>query len=304
MKILVIGGAGYIGSHLCEELIKDQSNKVYCLDNYFTGQKSNYIEGVCYFEDESKNIKRYLDILSDVDLVYHLGEYSRVEQSFEDISLVMDYNIKGTIEVLEFIRNTNAKLIYAGSSTKFADTKDYIQSPYAWSKQTNTELVKKYGEWFNINYAITYFYNVFGGPREIACGKYATLIGKYTTAVKYNRPLEIVLPGTQQRNFTYIDDVVSALILIGKYGKGDNYGIGFPKAYTITEIAYHFDSTNVKFLPERKGNRLLADVITDKTRDLGWNPTISVIEYINELKKCNWDSSKAYKFLKDKQNVK
>ena len=106
--------------------------------------------------------------------MYHLGEYSRVEQSFDDGSLVHEYNTQGTFQVLEFIKETGAKLIYAGSSTKFSDN-GADASPYAFTKAQNTQLVMNYGKWFDIDYAITYFYNVYGG-REISEGKYATLI--------------------------------------------------------------------------------------------------------------------------------
>ena len=113
----------------------------------------------------------------------------------KDIKLVWEYNRRGIVEILEYCRkNVNTKLIYAGSSTKFGDGGlGREQSPYAWSKATNTELVKYYGRWFDLNYAITYFYNVYGG-REISIGQYATLIGIFTERYKQKLPLQIVKP--------------------------------------------------------------------------------------------------------------
>jgi len=284
-KILVTGGAGFVGSHLCERLAKDFNNEVYSLDNYFTGTKENHVENVTYIEGLTSNIDSLVDFIPD--MVYHLGEYSRVEQSFDDIKKVLEYNKSGTIAVLEFVRKHNCKLLYAGSSTKYGDEgANANASPYAWSKSSNTQLVKNYGEWFGIDYAITYFYNVYG-PREIQTGKYATLIALFKEKMKNNEVLTIVSPGTQKRNFTHINDTVDALILIGENGHGDEYGIGNPHGFTILEVAKMFGG-EIEMLPERKGNRMLASVISDKTRALGWEPKINLADYIEEQKSNNW----------------
>lgn len=282
-KILVTGGAGFVGSHLCERLAK--SNEVYSLDNYFTGSKKNHVENVQYIEGGTIDIDKLIDFKPDI--IYHLGEYSRVEQSFDDIKKVLEFNKFGTFSVLEFVRKHKCKLLYAGSSTKFGDEGTNANaSPYAWSKSSNTQLVKNYGEWFGIDYAITYFYNVYG-PREIQTGKYATLIALFKEKMKNGEPLSIVSPGTQVRNFTYIDDTIDALILIGENGHGDEYGIGNPQGYTILEVAKMFGG-KIEMLHERKGNRMIASVVSDKTRALGWEPKVNLKEYINEQKAKSW----------------
>jgi len=172
--------------------------------------------------------------------------------------------------------------VYAGSSTKFGDGGlGRFQSPYAWSKASNTELVENYSNWFGIEYVISYFYNVYGG-REISTGKYATLIAIFVEKYKNNLPLTVVKPGTQLRNFTHIDDIISGLILVGKYGSGDNYGIGCSKSYSILEIAEAFDS-EIKMLPERRGNRMTAEVVCTKTKELGWSETRSIMDYIKNI---------------------
>jgi len=279
LTVLVTGGAGFVGSHLCERL-SGMGHSVISIDNYFTGSEENHIDGVEYITGSTECINKMR--LPPVDYVYHLGEYSRVEQSFEDIDLVHEYNIKGTFQVLEFVRRTGAKLIYSGSSTKFADQSDgYVMSPYAWSKATNTELVKNYGEWYGIKYAITYFYNVYG-PREIQTGKYATLIAKFAEASRSGHDLTIVSPGTQKRNFTHVSDIVDALVLIAEYGDGDEYGIGHPDSYTILEVAAMYNR-NTKMLPERRGNRMSAPVVSEKTQNLGWVPRKNLEDYIKEL---------------------
>lgn len=278
-SILVTGGAGFIGSHLCEYLIKD-GHDVVSLDNYFTGTFSNHIDGVRYINGSTKNIDTLINFSPDI--IYHLGEYSRVEQSFHDIDLIYDYNIQGTQKVLEFVRKNNCKLVYAGSSTKFGDgglTRN--TSPYAYSKAANTELIVNYGNWFNISYAIVYFYNVYG-PREISSGKYATLIGLYKEKFKNNEPLTVVSPGTQERNFTHIDDIISGLTLVGEKGNGDEFGIGSNESFSILSVAEMFGG-NITMVPNNPGNRMGSTIVTKKTEDLGWAPTHRLKDYINDI---------------------
>lgn len=282
MKILVTGGAGFVGSNLCEALTKDPKNEIYSLDNYFTGNRDNHVEGVTYIEGSTEHIFELIDFTPN--LVYHLGEYSRVEQSFDDIDKVLLFNKIGTLKVLEFCRKHRCKLVYAGSSTKFGDGglgKD--QSPYAWSKSSNTELIINYGNWYNLEYAIVYFYNVYG-KGEISTGKYATLIALFTEQMKKGEPLTVVSPGTQQRNFTHIDDIVSGLLIVGEKGSGDGYGIGSPETYTVLQIAQFFGG-EIQMLPERKGNRMTAEVVTQKTEALGWKATRHIEDFIKEMKK-------------------
>jgi len=133
-----------------------------------------------------------------------------------------------------------------------------------------------------VPYAITYFYNVYG-PREIKSGKYATLIALFKEKVKNNEPLTVVSPGTQKRNFTHIDDIIDGLILVGENGYGDEFGIGSGEAYTILEVAQMFER-EIIMLPERKGNRMSADVMVEKTKALGWNPKKRLQDYIEEFK--------------------
>ena len=147
--ILVTGGAGFIGSYLCERLLRD-GHKVISLDNYFTGSEKNHIKGVEYIKGETKDIENLITEIPDV--IYHLGEYSRVMTSFDDIDLIWRLNKFGTFKVLEFCRKNNIRLIYAGSSTKFGEFSDNgngkDQAPYVYFKSTNTDLVNNYGKWF------------------------------------------------------------------------------------------------------------------------------------------------------------
>ena len=281
-KILVTGGAGFIGFNLCKKLVENSNNDVYSLDNYFTGSEQNHVEGVTYIKGNTKNIDKLIYFTPSI--IYHLGEYSRVEQSFEEIELVIEFNKLGTFAVLEFVRKRNCKIIYAGSSTKFAtyDEKNNSLSPYSWSKASNTDLVNNYASWFDINYAITYFYNAYG-PGEIKTGKYATLIAIFQNQKENNLPLTVVSPGTQKRNFTHVYDIVNGLILLGEKGYGDGFGIGSSKTYEIIEVAKMFDC-KIKFLPERKGNRMNSELIIDNTKKLGWEAKYDLELYIQNIK--------------------
>ncbi len=288
-KILVTGGAGFVGSHLCEELSKNPGNEVYSLDNYHTGRTENHVKGVNYIRGDTSEISNFINFCPD--RVYHLGEYSRVEQSFEDSELVFKFNLTGTNAVLEFCRRNNCKIIYAGSSTKFGDDGEGPnQSPYGWSKSINTELIVNYGNWFGLNYAITYFYNAYG-PRELSEGKYATVIGIFSKQMEQGKPITVVSPGIQRRNFTHVKDIVSGLITVGDFGEGDNFGIGSDDQYSILEVAEMF-SEKIQFLPERKGNRKNASVKTEKTKNLGWSPKVCLEDYILNYKKSIEGSTK------------
>ena len=278
--ILVTGGAGFIGSHLCARLVKD-GHTVISLDNYFTGSRENHVPGVDYREGHTKDIEKHVP--ETPDLIYHLGEYSRVEKSLEEPALVWDLNKDGTFGVAEFWRKRGSKLIYAGSSTKFGDGglgRD--QSPYAWTKATNTELVRNFSAWYGLPHAITYFYNVYG-PGERA-GAYGTVIEIFRQKREKGEPLTVNAPGTQKRNFTHIDDIIEGLVLVGADGLGDDFGIGNEQAYSILEVAQMFGG-EIVMKPAPTGNRMSSDIDTSKTRVLGWTPKKNLVDYIAEIRK-------------------
>lgn len=278
MKILVTGGAGFIGSHLVEKLVSD-GNDVYSLDNYFTGKKENHVPGVIYIEGETETFK-----FSDYtipDIVFHLGEYSRVEQSYSDIDLVLDYNIKGTLNIIRECSFYDCKLIYAGSSSKFGTYLNSSISPYTWSKNINIDLIKQYHGWFGLSYAITYFYNVYG-PREIDTGKYATVVGKFLQKKKLNQSVGISFPGNQRRNFTHISDIVDGLIVVGLSGINEEFGIGSDESYSIIELA-ELIGLDYSIGDEKMGNRMDAQLITEKTKALGWKSKHRLKDYIDSI---------------------
>lgn len=265
-NVLIIGGAGFVGSHLCERLSKNCN--VVSLDDYSTGSEKNHIFGVKYINASSETI----DFIPKPDIVYHLGEYSRVLTSFDDIESVVRSEI-GTLKVLEYCRRNKVKLVYAGSSTKFGDK----ESPYSFFKAHNTELVKKYGEWFGLEYAITYFYNVYGG-REIKEGKYATVIGVFETNRKNGVPHTINGDGSQKRAFTHIDDIIDGLLLV----ESGEYCIGSDEEYSIYEVAQMFGG-EIILSEEKKGDRTRSSIDVTRIKKLGWEAKHSLKEYVNSL---------------------
>ena len=287
--ILVIGGAGFIGSHLIEQLVKDKKNQVISLDNYFTGTKTNHIKGAKYINAHSKDISKY--IKQKPDIIYHLGEYSRVAASFDEPALVWDLNINGSLGVLEFWRKTKCKLVYAGSSTKFnAPGKNGVAgrdlAPYTWAKATNSDLVKNYGLWYKLPYSIVYFYNVYG-PRERAGqfnGAYGTVIEMFKQSYLKKQPLPVRLPGTQTRAFTHVYDTVAGMILAGTKGKNDEYGICAKEVHSLLEVAKMFGG-KTKMLPQTKTSRTSDSVDSKKIKALGWKQKHTLKQYIADIKK-------------------
>lgn len=280
-RILVTGGEGFVGFHLCKAFLKEGA-LVTSLDIKLSRRSDRRVEGVEYISGDTNNINT---IFKDrnFDIIFHLGEYSRVENSFENVDQVIHSNIKGTAEILEFWRKQECRLIYAGSSTKFSkDITALEMSPYSFTKSSNSELVRMYAKWFNLDFAITYFYNVYG-EKENDDGKLASVIGIFAKRYKEKLPLQVVLPGTQKRNFTHVDDIVEGVLLVAKHGQGDNYCIGANDLYSINEVAKMFGG-EIEYLPERQGNRELSELMTDKIKELGWSQKRNLRDYIFGLK--------------------
>ncbi len=283
--ILVTGGAGHVGSHVIEELLENDDNEVISLDNYFNGSINNHIKGAKYIKGDTKDIDRL--ILRKPDIIYHLGEYARIAPSFEDVEIVFEMNTLGTFKVLEYVRkNKIEKLVYAASSTRFAVEGDgRHQNPYSFSKACNVDLIKDYGRWYGINYAICYFYNAFG-PRENGVGKYATLIAKFQNLYVQKKPLTVVLPGTQKRTFTYVKDLAHGIILAGEKGNGDGYSLSNKNSYSVLDIAKAFGG-EIKLVDGYPGRNESLEASSKSKIELGWKTTIDIIEYIEKFKNEN-----------------
>lgn len=278
---LVTGGAGFIGTHLCRRLYQE-GYRVVSLDNYFSGSKKNHIDGVEYIEGHTKDIQSLITFRPDI--LFHLGEYARVRHSLEEPQLVLDLNTVGTARVVEFWRTHGMKLVYAGSSTKFAQPRaDGVEgkdrSPYSWSKAMNCELVSNYGRWYGLPFAIAYFYNVYG-PGERPSDQYGTFIETLRQNVLHGTPHHIASPGTQTRAFTHVDDTVSALYLIGEKGEGDGYNIGAKEVYSLLDVAKLFGG-EVVIDAQTPSTRSSGAEDTTKLQALGWVQERTLEEYIH-----------------------
>lgn len=280
--ILVTGGAGHVGSHIIEQLIqKNPNDKIISLDNYFNGSKENHIIGAEYREGHTKDIDKLIP--ETPDTVFHLGEYARIAPSFNEPEKVYDMNIVGTFAVVEFCRKRKVgKLVYAASSTKFAIEGDgRHQNPYSFTKATNVDLINDYGRWYDLPYAICYFYNAFG-PREKGIGTYATLIAKFEQIYINGGEFTVVKPGTQKRNFTYVGDLAKGIILTAEKGQGDGYALKNTKGYSIIEITKAFGGP-IKYIEGYPG-RAKSGKAPNKARiELGWETTVDIIDYIKDF---------------------
>lgn len=281
--ILVTGGAGFIGSHLCERLVRD-GHRVISLDNYFTGSRDNHVPGVEYREGHTKDIARLVP--EDIDLLYHLGEYSRVRHSLAEPSVTFDLNLDGTLGVLEYWRDKRCKLVYAGSSTKFAhrvedDVAGKDLAPYTWSKASMSDLVVQYARWYELSYAITYFYSVYG-PRERG-DQYGTLIEILHQNWLHGLPHRIAGDGNQKRAFTHVLDTVEGIVLAGEKGEGDEYGISAKETYSLLDVARMFGG-HLEYSLSTKSTRSSEAVESAQVKALGWGQKHTLPGYVQELK--------------------
>ena len=284
-KILVTGGAGFVGTNLIKRLkIHYPDARIVSLDSYLTGKASNHIPGVKYIHGDTMN--SHVILADEVfDTVFHFGEYSRVVQSFEDIQLATDSIMGGTPRILELCREWNAKLIYSASSSKFGnDGADENLAPYSWMKAKMVELIKNYGDWFGLEYQINYFFNVYG-PGQITHGDYATVVGIFERQYLAGEPCTVVAPGDQSRDFTHVDDIIEGVIKSTKYKTLNlEWYLRSGISRTIIDVARMFGE--FKFIQERRGERTQSAQIDNHTNKLlGLNPKDRLPAWIESVKK-------------------
>ena len=287
--ILVTGGAGFIGSSLIKYLIKlDIKEKIISVDNYSSGYVKNHIKSnkVKYIKGENKDIDIILkNYRNKIKVIFHFGEFSRIYQSFKNYKKCFEFNIHHSSKVIEFAKNNKIKLIYSATSSNLGNNgRDENLSPYAWTKSKNIELIKNYNKWFGLKYEFVYFYNVYG-PGQITNSPMSAVIGIFEEQYKKNKPLTVVRPGTQRRDFTHINDIIKGCYLAWKKGNQNHYMLGTHKTYSIIQIAKMF-KTRIKYLPKRKGERL-GSIITNNNakKILGYSAQIDIRDYIKIITK-------------------
>ena len=263
-KIVITGGAGFVGTNLIKLLLKKTKYKIISIDNYSSGTKSNHIKNkrIQYLRGNTINIAKIILKPKAIKTVFHFGEFARIYQSFLKMNECIDSNTVGSNSVFNFCLKNNIKLVYSATSAslgKKGDDKNL--SPYAFSKAKNLELLENLKKWFKFKYEVIYFYNVYG-PHQISKGHMSTVIGIFEDHYKRGKPLPVVKPGTQTRRFTHIDDTVNACYLSWKKNLCRHYSIANKKSYSLLKVANMFKS-KIRFLPKRLGERY-ASSLTDR----------------------------------------
>ena len=256
-KIVVTGGAGFVGSNLIEYFLKKTNFKIVSIDNYSSGTQKNHIinSRVKYIKGNTVDISKLIGYeKKKIHSIFHFGEFARIYQSFLKLSQCLDSNSIGTNSVFKFCLENKIKLIYSATSASLGN-KGYDRnlSPYAFSKSKNLELLENLKKWFNFKYEVIYFYNVYG-PRQICKGDMATVIGIFEDHYKKKLPLPVVKPGTQSRRFTHINDTIEVCYFAWKKKLCRHYAVTHKKSLTILEVAKLF-KFKIKFLPPRRGER-------------------------------------------------
>ena len=296
MRLLVTGGAGFIGSHVVEELVVS-GHEVCVLDNFTTGKMRN-LSGVL----GSKNLKiaradvrripgSLIRKLRRIDGVCHLAAVTDVQESIKNPILTSDVNLMGTLKVLETARELKAKRVVFASSAavygmikRFPVTEDASVapiSPYGASKAASELYCRAFEENCGIETVSLRYFNVYG-PRQVS-GQYSGVISIFARRLLRGQPLTIFGDGSQSRDFVYVDDVVEATIraLQGTF-QSKVFNIASGSETTIHRLAKIMQGLvgqrqEVKFLPPRLGDphRGVAD-ITKACRELGFNPRTSL----------------------------
>tara|TARA_Y100000591_G_scaffold320415_1_gene333815 strand:+ start:6561 stop:7448 length:888 start_codon:yes stop_codon:yes gene_type:complete len=255
-KIIITGGAGFVGTNLIKLLLERTNFQIISIDNYSSGSKKNHIKDrrVKYVKGNTVDISKIIKKPKGIHSIFHFGEFARIYQSFLKMNECISSNSVGSKAVFNFCLKNKIKLIYSATSASLGNKgQDKYLSPYAFSKAKNLELLENLKKWFKFKYEVIYFYNVYG-PHQISSGHMSTVIGIFEDHYKRKKSLPVVKPGTQTRRFTHISDTVEICFLAWKKNLCRHYSIANKKSYSILEVAKMF-KTKIKFLPKRPGER-------------------------------------------------
>ncbi len=287
MKILVTGGAGFVGTNLIIKLL-EEGHRVVSIDNYSTGLQVNHQEGAEYVRADIREINDYSKY-GNFDVVFHLAAIARIQPSFSRPEEYFTTNANATLKIADFCAKNNIPLVYAGSSSHHSGK---FKNPYTFSKDVGEEIMTLFQKIYGLKASIARFYNVYG-PYQLKEGSYTTLIGVWEACVEKNLPLTIYGDGSKRRDFTHIEDIVSALSSIkDRQAWGYTFELGRGKNYSIKEIADMFD-WEIIYAPDKEGEAqetLCTDTLAREI--LGWKPKIDIRDYI-KLFLDDWKSRAA-----------
>ncbi|MCL5070640.1 MAG: NAD-dependent epimerase/dehydratase family protein [Actinobacteria bacterium] len=299
-KIIVTGGAGFIGSHLVDALV-EQNHNVIVIDNFSTGSIKNLERSKTKVKilnlslSIEKVLKRIPKILKDTDYIFHLAALPRIERSMDDPIGTHQANVEGTLVALELARKLSVKkFLFISSSSIYGIQKRLPlfesllpnpQNTYAYQKLMGEYYSKIYSQTYNLEIIIFRLFNVYG-PRMFSKGSYKLVFTKWLEQIRHKQPLTIYGKGDQTRDFTYITDVVRGLILGMTTKLKSSFEIlnlGGGQQKSIREMAKLFKN-NVQFLPPRPYEEKFKEADINKAKKLlKWKPTIPINEGIKKL---------------------
>lgn len=296
MRVLITGGAGFIGSHLAEAAIS-QNHEVVALDNLSTGKKANLDSLVTnpnfvFINDSIERIGE-IEFLSkeSFDVVFHLAAKADIVPSITDPKGYYETNVEGSFKVAEFVRaNSIPHLIYAASSSCYGipdifptDEKSQIKPeyPYALTKYLGEQLILHWGKVYGFCATSLRLFNVYG-PRARTSGTYGAVFGVFLAQKLAKKPLTVVGDGKQTRDFTYVSDVANAfLAALNSTNSGSIYNVGSGRTYSINYLVSLLGGATVN-LPKRPGEPdcTFADIRRIQT-ELSWTPKVSFEEGVS-----------------------
>lgn len=293
-KVIVTGGAGFIGSHIVDGLVR-LGYEVVIIDNLLTGKRERIHPQATFYEKDIRSFEDITPLFAGVDFVFHLAALPRVQPSIQDPRTTHDINVTGTLNVLLAARDAGVKrVIYSASSSAYGNqdtlplTEDMTPgpvSPYGLQKLQGEMLCSLFSKVYNLGTVSLRYFNVYG-PGANTEGAYALVIGKFLDQKKRGEKLTIVPDGKQSRDFTHVRDVVRANILAAessRVGQGEVINIGGGHNTTVLEIAELIGGPHIFIEPRLEPKHTLADISKAKTL-LGWEPRVKFEDGILELK--------------------
>lgn len=294
-KVIVTGGAGFVGSNLVDGLITE-GYEVHVVDNLCAGKRENVNPKAILHVVDIRDKEALIPLFEGVKYVFHEAALPRVQYSIENPIETNEVNVIGLLNVLEACRiNKVKRVIYAASSSAYGDS-DVLPlteslmpapvSPYGAQKYIGEVYCRVWAQVYGIETVSLRYFNVYG-PRLSLEGAYPLVIGVFIKFAKDNKPLPITGDGEQTRDFTHVEDVVRANILAMKsenVGKGEVINIGSSKNISVNYLAQLFERDTVQIPPRLEPKHTLADRSLAKNL-LGWEPVKDFDESIKELKK-------------------